>query len=51
MIQNKKSSILLILKVLEEYTDENHYLTQKEIVEKVNQLYDIEIEKKVLVHL
>ena len=46
MIQNKKSSILLILKVLEEYTDENHYLTQKEIVEKVNQLYDIEIERK-----
>ena len=46
MIQNKKSSILLILKVLEEYTDENHYLTQKEIVDKVNQLYGIEIERK-----
>ncbi len=46
MIQNKKSSILLILKVLEEYTDENHYLTQKEIVDKVSQLYGIEIERK-----
>ena len=46
MIPNKKSSILLILKVLEEYTDENHYLTQKEIVDKVNQLYGIEIERK-----
>ncbi len=46
MIQNKKSSILLILKVLEEYTDENHYLTQKEIADKVSQLYGIEIERK-----
>ena len=27
MLPNKKSSILLVLKVLEEYTDEEHYLT------------------------
>ena len=26
MLPNKKSSILLVLKVLEEYTDEEHYL-------------------------
>lgn len=46
MIPNKKSSILLVLKVLEEYTDDEHYLTQSQIVEKIEQLYDIELERK-----
>ena len=46
MIPNKKSSILLVLKVLEEYTDENHYLTQQEILDKIYQNYDIELERK-----
>lgn len=46
MIPNKKSSILLVLKVLEEYSDDNHYLTQLEIAEKIHQLYDIELERK-----
>lgn len=46
MLPNKKSSILLILKVLEEYTDENHYLTQGEIIDKIKALYDIELERK-----
>lgn len=46
MIPNKKSSILLVLKVLEEYSDEEHYLTQQEILEKIYQDYDIELERK-----
>ncbi len=46
MIENKKASILLILKVLEEYSDEDHFLTQQDIIEKVNQLYGIELERK-----
>lgn len=46
MIPNKKSSILLVLKVLQEYTDDDHYLTQKEIADKIHQLYDIELERK-----
>lgn len=46
MLPNKKSSILLVLKVLEEYTDENHYLTQLEIVDKIKAIYDIELERK-----
>ena len=46
MIENKKVSILLILKVLEEYSDEDHFLTQQDIIEKVNQLYGIELERK-----
>ena len=46
MIQNKKSSIILILKVLEEYSDSNHFLTQKEIIDKIDELYGIELERK-----
>ena len=46
MLPNKKSSILLVLKVLEEYTDEEHYLTQQEIADKIYQDYDIELERK-----
>lgn len=46
MIENKKSSILLILKVLEEYTDETHSLTYNEIIEKIYLLYGIKLERK-----
>ena len=46
MFYNKKSSILLILRVLEEYSDEDHYLTQQEIIDKVRNSYGIELERK-----
>lgn len=46
MIENKKASILLILKVLQEYSDEDHFLTQQDIIDKVDQLYGIELERK-----
>ena len=46
MIANKKSSILLILKILEEYTDDEHYLTQGEIADKILEKYGIELERK-----
>lgn len=46
MIENKKASILLILKVLEEYSDEEHYLTHQQIIDKVYQIYDIQLERK-----
>ena len=46
MIENKKASILLILKVLEEYSDEDHFLTQQDIIDKVEELYGIELERK-----
>lgn len=46
MIENKKASILLILKVLQEYSDEEHFLTQQDIINKVEQLYGIELERK-----
>lgn len=46
MIENKKASILLILNVLKEYSDEDHFLTQQDIIDKINQLYGIELERK-----
>lgn len=46
MIANKKSSILLVLKILEEYTDEEHFLTQKEIADKIYAHYGVELERK-----
>ncbi|MBR6226392.1 MAG: WYL domain-containing protein [Bacilli bacterium] len=46
MIANKKASILLILKVLQEYSDEEHFLTQQDIIEKVSEIYGIELERK-----
>ena len=46
MIDNKKSSILLILKVLEEYSDEDHFLTQQDIIDKVHDIYGIDLERK-----
>ena len=46
MIENKKSSILLILKILEEYSDEDHFLTQQDIIDKVHDIYGIDLERK-----
>ena len=46
MIQNKKASIVLILKTLEEYSDEEHFLTHKQIIDYVYQEYNIELERK-----
>ena len=46
MIENKKASIILILKVLEEYSDEDHFLTQQDIINKVDEVYGIELERK-----
>ncbi len=46
MVENKKASILLILKVLEEYSDEDHFLTQQDIINKIDEIYGIELERK-----
>lgn len=46
MIENKKASILLVLKVLEEYSDENHYLTHQKIIDKISSDYGIDLERK-----
>ena len=41
----KKASIIYILKILREYTDEDHRMTQQEIVEKLKSEYGIEVNR------
>lgn len=43
---NKKLLILYIWEILKKYSDENHYLTQNNIIEKVHQIYGMECERK-----
>lgn len=43
---NKKMSPLCILEVLKEYSDENHPLTQAQILKKIEQNYGLELERK-----
>ena len=43
---NKKLSILYILEILKDYSDENHLLSQAEIVKKLNSIYGMECERK-----
>lgn len=46
MANETKAIILYILKILSTYTDENHYLTQKEIIEYLKNEYDVIVERK-----
>lgn len=46
MFYGKKEVIILIYRILVEYTDENHYLTQKEIIDKLRTIYGIDAERK-----
>ncbi len=46
MIECKKISIMLILKILQEYTDDNHYLTYNQIIDKIYSRYNISLERK-----
>jgi len=43
---NKKLSILYILEILKDYSDENHLLTQAEIINKLYSKYGMECERK-----
>lgn len=45
-IQPKKLLIINILDILRKYTDENHRLSQKEIVEILNSKYNMEVNRK-----
>jgi len=48
MIYGKKEIIILIYKILSEYTDENHYLKQSEIIDKLSVLYDVDVDRKTI---
>lgn len=43
---NKKLALLYILKILEEYSDRDHPMTQSDIAEKLEQNYGIVLERK-----
>lgn len=43
---NKKLSIIYILEILKEYSDEKHSLTQSEILKKLYSIYGMECERK-----
>lgn len=44
----KKSSVLYVLDILREYTDDKHSLTYAEIGKKLVSLYDVEIDRKTI---
>lgn len=46
MIEGKKASILLVLNILKEHSDANHYLTHQDIIDKIYALYGQELERK-----
>ena len=48
MANDKKSSLLYVLKILQEYTDEKHLLTYAEIGEKLYSVYGVQIERKTI---
>lgn len=48
MVNEKKSSLLYVLEILQEYTDSKHCLTYAQIGDKLKSLYDIEIERKTI---
>ena len=45
---NKKMTLLYILDILREYSDENHLLTQQNIIDKLKSIYLIDIERKTI---
>jgi predicted DNA-binding transcriptional regulator YafY len=45
-MENKKASILYILRILKEESDENHFLTQEDISKLVKKEYGVTLERK-----
>ncbi|MDO5331775.1 MAG: WYL domain-containing protein [Bacillota bacterium] len=48
MATTDKANMLCILSILEEYSDENHILTQKEIIAKMQTLYDRKVDRRTI---
>lgn len=46
MVSEKKSSLLYVLRILEEWTDDKHLMTYAMIIDKLYAAYGIEIERK-----
>lgn len=47
-MNNKKVILLYILDILKEFSDKDHLLTQKEIMEKLNIIYHINVDRKMI---
>ena len=47
-MEEKKTSILAVYKVLEEFSDENHPLTRTEITDLIEKQYNITIDRRTL---
>ena len=45
---NKKMAMFYILDILKEYSDKDHLLTQKDIIEKLHNIHLIDIERKTI---
>ena len=46
--QSKKMLIMNILDILKRYTDENHRLSQKEIMDILEREYEMKVERKAI---
>lgn len=49
-MNNKKVILLYILDILKEYSDKNHLLTQKEILEKLKIIYNVDVDRKMVAY-
>lgn len=48
IMYDKKMAIIYTLDILKEYSDKNHLLTQKDIINKLHDIYLIDIERKTI---
>ena len=48
MINDKKIAMLYILDILKEYSDQEHPLTQQDIINKLHNIYLVDIERKTI---
>ena len=45
---DKKMATFYILEILKEYSDRNHLLKQKDIIDKLHNIYMVDIERKTI---
>ena len=48
---DKKMAMYYILNILKEYSDKDHLLKQKDIIDKLHNIYMIDIERKTIVNI
>lgn len=47
-MENKKTSVIALLKILEEYSDENHILTQPKLLNLLKTIYHLDLDRRTL---